>query len=108
VVNENDLLCTWANPTDESVLRWKIPSSFSFGPAVGGINVREHTTTGLIQETVVSHGAIKTLKAEYRAYLRQFITIDEQALNAEARKVKDSRKLEAMIPGIKGRDEDSI
>ena len=45
---------------------------------------------------------------ERKAYLGQFITIDEQALNAEARKVKDSRKLEAMIPGIKGRDEDSI
>lgn len=42
------------------------------------------------------------------AYLRQFITIDQQALNAEARKVKSAKKLESMIPGIKGIETDRI
>jgi G3E family GTPase len=40
------------------------------------------------------------------AYLSGFITADEQALNREARAVQDSRKLETMIPGIVGFDED--
>lgn len=42
------------------------------------------------------------------AYLRQFITIDQQALNLEARKVKSAKKLESMIPGIKGIETDRI
>lgn len=33
-------------------------------------------------------------------YLRRFIAIDEQAINAEARSLKDPKKLESLIPGI--------
>jgi hypothetical protein len=40
------------------------------------------------------------------AYLSGFITGDDQALGREARAVQDSRKLETMIPGIVGFDED--
>src|SRR6267142_3137525 len=35
------------------------------------------------------------------AYLRQFITIDVKALNAEARRMKDPEKLQKNIPGIR-------
>jgi hypothetical protein len=43
--------------------------------------------------------------ADRAAYLRQFITIDTQALGAEARKIKDSKKLESLIQGIRAWDE---
>lgn len=51
--------------------------------------------------------ADKLLRAWVRAgkeqhqYLRQFITIDVKALNAEAREVKDPEKLQKAIPGIR-------
>jgi len=38
---------------------------------------------------------------EQHQYLRQFITIDVKALNAEARRVKDPEKLQKLIPGIR-------
>jgi hypothetical protein len=41
-------------------------------------------------------------------YLRKFIKGDDQELGREARAVKDSKKLESLIPGIHASDEDSI
>jgi len=35
------------------------------------------------------------------AYLRRFITVDEQKLGQEARDVKDSKKLSGLIPGVR-------
>lgn len=52
--------------------------------------------------------AKKELAAQRAAYLRQFITIDQKALDAEARKVKSAKTLESLIPGIKGIETDRI
>jgi flagellar biosynthesis GTPase FlhF len=57
---------------------------------------------------VVDADALLKAWANGRTDLRKFIYIDEKALNEEARKVKDSKKLMEMIPGIRAYDEDSI
>jgi len=78
-------------------------------PKVAGLRGRVNYYADVVDaEKLLVCWASCPVGSERRAYLRQFICLDEQALNAEARKVKNSRKLEAMIPGIKAREEDSI
>lgn len=50
----------------------------------------------------------KELWQEHAEYLEKFITIDQQALNAEARKVKSAKTLESLIPGIRAHETDRI
>jgi hypothetical protein len=38
---------------------------------------------------------------KHRAYLERFLTVDEKALNAEAREVKDPEKLMKLLPGTR-------
>jgi hypothetical protein len=43
----------------------------------------------------------KPVDVERRIYLRQFITINEQRVGEEARKMKDSKKMATLIPGVR-------
>lgn len=45
---------------------------------------------------------------ERRRYLRQFLKVDMQAVCAEARKVKNAKELQRLIPGIRGIETDRI
>lgn len=73
-------------------------------PAVAGVPSTVHykaevTDANLLINTFLQ--CARTLSMERLNYLRQFITVDEQAIGAEARKVKNSREMEARIPGVR-------
>ena len=52
--------------------------------------------------------AVKTNNLMDMAYFRQFLMANESKLGEEARKVKDSKKLNARIPGVLFSDEDKV
>jgi hypothetical protein len=62
----------------------------------------------LIKELCNLYGRIGNDNAQRWLYLRKFVIVNAQALGKEAREVKDSKKLESQIPGIRAWDEDSI
>lgn len=80
-------------------------------PAVPGARAHVNYSAEVVDADKILQAYVWALRRPDKkrvAYLRQFITIDQQALNAEARKVKDAKKLESMIPGIKGIETDRI
>lgn len=69
-------------------------------PTVSGVPSRRNYYAEVTNSEKILIAWRDTVSVEGRAYFRQFITLDEKALNAEARRVKDPKKLEQMIPGI--------
>jgi hypothetical protein len=80
-------------------------------PAVAGVPSRTNYKAEVTSEDALllawANAAIAGTKGNYQlaVYLRQFIMANAQAIGAEARRVKDSKKLEDMIPGIHATEE---
>jgi hypothetical protein len=77
-------------------------------PKIAGTRGRVNYYAEVTNADLLLDSWAKLANSERKAYLRQFIFVDNQALCAEARKVKDSKKLQATVPGIRAWDEDSI
>lgn len=70
-------------------------------PKVAGVPSRQ-TFHGTILDVGALLDAFSSAVGERRFYLRRFIMADNAEINREAKKIKDSRKLEELIPGSKG------
>lgn len=80
-------------------------------PAVAGVpsrvNYKAEVTNGdaiiqaFVDAAVLGNFHGHNDDAERANYLRQFIIADAQAIGAEARKVKDSKKMAGLIPGVR-------
>lgn len=76
-------------------------------PTVPGARAHVNYSAVVVDEDKLISAYIAS-RGDKRKYLRQFVKVDIQALNTEARRVKSAKTLESMIPGIVGREEDRI
>jgi hypothetical protein len=80
-------------------------------PKIAGTRGRIQYSAKVTDELLLLHAYVEAhipLDQERALYLRQFIMANEQKLGEEARAVKDSKKLNATIPGASFTDEDKI
>lgn len=80
-------------------------------PTVPGVRAHVNYSAEVVDEDRLLEAYAKARnnrQLKRAAYLRQFICANLQAINAEARKIKSAQRLEAMIPGVLGREEDKI
>ena len=76
-------------------------------PKVSGIKGRVNYKAGVVNADALIRAFVAG-NAEQRGFLRQFITVDEMAIGRYAREQKNSKAVEAAIPGIRAWEEDSI
>jgi hypothetical protein len=72
-------------------------------PTVSGVPNRVNYKAEVQQPNLLINSfldAVHMKDTERAVYLRQFITVDEQKLGEEARRVKNSKQLTALIPGV--------
>jgi chromatin remodeling complex protein RSC6 len=73
-------------------------------PTVQGVPNRVNYKAEVEQPNVLINAfldAVHLKDTERAVYLRQFITVDAQKLGEEARRVKNSKQLAALIPGVR-------
>lgn len=80
-------------------------------PTVAGIRGRTNYYGVVIDEDALIEAYAKACaerQIKRKAFLRQFICADTQAINAEARRIKDPAKLQRLVPGVRGEAKESI
>lgn len=72
-------------------------------PKVAGVPSRTNYKAEVKDEDLIIDAYVRAVvkeDTERAVYLRKFIAVDEQEIGSEARRVKDPKKLESLIPGI--------
>lgn len=80
-------------------------------PKVAGVRGRVNYSAEVTNELLLLHAYVDAYLAHNEPrvlYLRRFLQANEQELGKEARAVKNSAKLNALIPGVKFHDEDHV
>lgn len=76
-------------------------------PAVAGTRAHVNYSAELVDKDLFLRVFLRGTIAQ-RKYLMQFLTVDMRTVNEEARRIKSAKKLESVIPGIRGVETDRI